>query len=96
MYSFELYRSPLSQVALVDFGYDLPEPWMGYTIEFLDADGNVLDYGMGGGVGAATLDDGTKVFRQETILGLDAEVAALRAVKPFTGEAFGPVDVPQN
>lgn len=96
VYSFELYRSPLSQVAFVNFGYDLPEPWMGYTIEFLDADGDVLDCSIEGGVGIAYLEDGTKVFRQETVLSLDAEVVALRAVKNLTGETFGTVDVPQR
>lgn len=95
VYSFELYRSPLSQVAFVNYDYDLPEPRMGYTIEFLDADGNVLDYGMGGSVGLGILEDGTEVFRQETILGLDAEVAALRIVKNSEEKTFGTVPVPQ-
>ncbi len=96
VYSFELYRSPLSQVAFVNFDYDLPEPRMGYWIEFLDADGNVLDYGMGGSIGLAFLEDGSEVFRQDTIVGLDAEVAVLRIVKHATDETFGTIPVPTN
>jgi hypothetical protein len=96
VYSFEIYRSLLSQVVYVNFDYDLPAPRMGYWVEFLDADGNVLDYGMGGGIGRAFLEDGSEVFREDTILALDAEVAALRIIKTATDETFGTIPVPQN
>lgn len=89
-------RSAFSQVVSVCFDYNVPGKKMGYNLEMLDADGNVIETRCGWGVGAETLPDGTEARVQQMILSPDVEIAGVRLYGHIIDEWFGTVEFPTN
>ena len=94
VYGLTVSMSPLSQVAFLDFQCTLDLAASDYAVEFLDADGNMLDYDYEC-TNSTTLPDGTGIFRQERILGRDAEIAVVCIYDYADGNLLDQVTIPQ-